>query len=210
MKIISSKRFIKKRYREWPFAGCFADSFGCPEISSRWLVYGASGQGKTEFCVQLAAYFCQFAQVLYVSAEQGDSRSLQMAWERNALGQERRVRLACSATSQDLLTLLAGKRGAPKVIIIDSLDYLDIDAEKYKELHEKAGKRTLIFVSWAEGGRPKTGSGRAIEFMVDVKVSVKNYVAEARSRYGSILPYVIWEEEAKKYHAFLNRGRPPL
>jgi nucleoside-triphosphatase THEP1 len=203
MKIIEMKAFEKRRYKTLPFRGCWADSFGEPEENAHWMIYGESGHGKTEFCCQLAAYLGEMRKVLYVSAEQGDSASLRLAFERNKLLSNKRIKLVVNATFDEVKELLDGKNTAD-VVIFDSIDYMDLTVRNQKLLSQAFKRKMFIFISWAKGKSPITADARKILFRVDIKVRVKDFVAFAASRFGGIQPYIISPERAKAHHPFLN------
>lgn len=195
--------FCRKKYKVLEFEGFFADSFGQPERGSRWIIYGASGNGKTEFAVQLAKYFTNFGKVLYVSREQGDSSSLQLCFKRNKLHNNKRLLLGIDYEIEDLIEGLKAARSA-EFIIVDSIDYIKMTDADYKRLIETHPRKTFVFVSWQQGTKPKSAYARAIEYMVDVKITVKNFVALPRSRFGGNQDYIIWREGAAKHYKNLN------
>ena len=205
VQILKTSSFLKKQYCELDFGGVWKDSFGSPERNSRWLIYGKSGEGKTEFSVQLAKYLSGFGKVLYVSREQGPSSSLQQCFARNAMKEVgNKVLLGVDMDFKTLLTVLK-KRTKHAAIIIDSIDYMRLTAEEYKVLDQLCKKTVLVFVSWSDNRRPKSSAGKDIEYMCDVKIYVDRYVVLPRSRYGGNAPYVIWEDGAKRHHGWMNR-----
>lgn len=52
-------------------------------------------------------------------------------------------------------------------------------------------------LSWAAGRKPLTQAAKDIEYMVGVKLFVKQYIVYPRSRFGGNQPFVIWEERAR-------------
>lgn len=60
-----------------PFDGLWAKPFGQPEYNGVWIIYGIDKNGKTWFAIKLAGYLSTFDKVLYVSAEEGISLSIQ-------------------------------------------------------------------------------------------------------------------------------------
>ncbi|MGL4346476.1 MAG: ATP-binding protein [Chitinophagaceae bacterium] len=203
-KTIGTGKFLRKKFFEYEFEGKWKASFGMPEKGSRWLIYGDSGSGKTEFAVQLAKYMTRFGKVFFLSREQGDSSSLQQCWKRNNMREVKsKIVLGVGYNMQELIVHLQAKRKI-ETVIIDSIDYMDMTAEEYKQLSEICNRKNIILVSWKEGKRPKSAAGRAIEYMVSVKIEVRDFVAFPRSRYGGNQPYIIWLEKAKDYHAFAN------
>ncbi len=204
-KIMTTKRFLKKKYKTFSFGGVFLDSFGNPEIGSRWLVYGESGQGKTEFAAQLSKYFTLFGKVLFLSREQGDSSSLQICFARNKFGETNKLKLAIDYDFESLKKVLQEKR-PPKVVVIDSIDYMRLTAMQYQELTELFPGMTFIFIAWAANGKPRSASAKAIEYMCDIKIEVRKYVAFPRSRYGGNEEYIIWADKARQFYPKLNQG----
>lgn len=66
-KVITVKNLYAKRYRTMEFDGRWLASFGNPDVSGSWLVWGKSGSGKTTFLLMLSKYLTQFERVLYLS-----------------------------------------------------------------------------------------------------------------------------------------------
>jgi len=205
IKAISPSRLSKSKFKEFDFTGAFLDSFGKPEMKSRWLIYGYSGEGKTELSMQLFKYFTQFGKAVFYSKEQGYSSSLRECVVRNCIGDlhAKTAKIIVGGAFADLVSFLK-KNKSVATVIIDSVDYLELTIEQYKLLIETFPKKAFVFVAWKDGNRPKNAAARAMEYMVDIKIEVKHFVAFPRSRYGGNLPFVIWEEGAKKHHAFLN------
>lgn len=201
-KKISMNQFFQKKYITVPIEGIWKDSFGEIEAGSRWMIYGESGNGKTDFCVKLAKMLSQYKKVAYLSREEGDRSTLQGAFMRNEM-QHTGVHLLVEYTFDDIIQELQRKASA-EVLIMDSIDYLSITKAQYKQLHELFPKKMLIFVTWGQGNKPMSNIGKAIEFMVDVKVHVQKFVAFPKSRYGGNVPYIIYEKEAIKHHHFLQ------
>lgn len=205
MPTISFKALGKKKYKLYEFKGEWKDSFGCPEEGSRWMVYGHSGEGKTDFAVQLANYMSQFGKVLYFSKEQSNKKSIQMCFERHDMFSNKNGSLVYDEDFNYLIEKL-NKRNNYKIVILDSIDYLKFSAKQYQQLDQLYKNKTFVFISWKQGKKPKSSAGKDIEYMVDIKIDVDGYVAKVRGRYEGNLPFVIWEEGAKrsKKHAFLN------
>jgi hypothetical protein len=67
------------------FEGRWFDSFGTPEMSGCWLIWGNSGNGKTRFALQLCKYLTKFGRVAYDSLEEGLSFSMKMAVEETGM-----------------------------------------------------------------------------------------------------------------------------
>lgn len=213
MRGISIHSLKKKTFPKYEFDGVWKDSFGMPPKNAQWLIYGESGNGKTEFCVQLAHYYTNFGKVAYISLEQGISATIQEPFMRYEFSNrpygiklyERKNR---SLSTYDEVKAFVQKTNY-RIIIIDSLNYMKVNAAQFIEISEiaKKRKRTLINVAWGKGDKPKSSAGEDIEFMVDEKIYVDRYaIPHPKSRCGGHLPFIIWEEKAKEYHYFLNQN----
>lgn len=204
MKTVGIHVLMQMKFDCYHFTGEWLTSFGEPEKNFSALIYGESGNGKTDFCVKLAKYLAQFAKVLYFSAEEGISTTIQEAFDRNGMHEvSGRVILAEKANVEELIDYLK-RRNSPQVVVLDSLDYMRLTTEQYKLLRATFPRKTFIIVSWSAGDRPKSQAGKDIEYMSDVKIRVKHYLAHPRSRYGGNAPFVIWDEKARKLNP------PPL
>ncbi|GFR87973.1 ATP-dependent serine protease [Elysia marginata] len=146
----------------------------------------------------------QFGKVIYASAEQGDCNDMKQAWKRNGLLDMRNVYLGVEVDFSGLLEEVQ-KRGKRKLIILDSIDYINLTKEQYQELHTIAKRYMMVFTSWSSGSSPKTQSAKDIEYMCNGKIRVEHYVAFGKMRSGGNVPYVIYEARAKQKHSFVNR-----
>lgn len=199
MRTIGMFQLQQVKFDLMDFDGEWAASFGKPEKNFASIIYGASGNGKTDFCVKFAKYLANFGKVLYVSHEEGISSTIQEAFERNKMTEvSGRVILAEKATVDDLVEYLK-KRNSPQTVIIDSLDYMRLTTDQYKRLRAVFPKKSFIIVTWSNGDKPKSQYARDIEYMVDIKLRVKGYVVYPRCRYGGNAPFIIWPEKAKQH-----------
>jgi hypothetical protein len=179
--------------------------FGQPNQGSKWLVFGKGKEGKTEFCMHLFKYIKKFGKACYYSKEQGDSLSMQDAVNRNEISKIKKSEgsFVYGGGFDDLLNFLEKKRGL-KTLFIDSVDYLKLTTDQVELLCEKYKKLTIVFIAWADGKEPKKGVAKDLFFMVDIIAHVRKFVAFSTGRFSGNGHYVIYEQEAKKHHAFLN------
>ena len=62
---------IKNTKRQYiPFTGEFQEVFSRPQDKGVWLIWGASGSGKSSFVMQLVAELAKYYKVLYNSLEE--------------------------------------------------------------------------------------------------------------------------------------------
>jgi hypothetical protein len=182
------------------FSGAWYDSMGNPAKSGTWIIWGASGNGKTSFVMQLAKYLCSFGKVIYDSLEESVGRSFQMSLQRHKMDEVRKRLIILDREPMDQLEERLSRRGSPNVIIIDSFQYSGLSYPEYKALKERNPKKLFIFISHAEGMHPAGRTARKVEYDADVKIMVSCFKAWCKSRFMERpgVPFVVWEEGAAK------------
>lgn len=179
----------------------FQESFGMLVTNFIMIVWGQSGQGKTNFIMQVIKFLQPYGKVLYVSLEEGLEASMQLNAIRHFSNNEHSGNLyfADHTMSYELLCEKLAKKKSPRFIVIDSVQYWGIDYTQYKLMKEKFPKKSFIFISHASGKLPDGKTADKIRYDAGIKVRVEGYVAFVISRYGGNKPFVIWEDGAKKY-----------
>lgn len=181
------------------FEGRWLSSFGSPELSGSWFVWGGSGSGKTRFVLQLSKYLTQFGRVAYNSLEEGNSESLAMAFREVGMEQVgRRIVLLDNEPIAEMAQRLRQHK-SPNIIIIDSLQYTGMTYTDYKALRDEFRNKLFIIISHAEGREPAGKVARSVKFDAMIKIRVEGYKAFVASRYGGGEPFVIWDEGATKF-----------
>lgn len=195
----SASQVMNKKRKVLEFEGKFRDSFGTPEINATWFIWGQSGNGKTRFTLDLCKYLTNFGKLDYDSLEEGDALSMAIALRDTQMNEvEGKFRLLDVMPFEDLVKRLSGKKQAD-FAVIDSVQYAGFDYERYKEVKQQLKKKSLIFISHAQGNNPKGNTADSIRYDAGIKIHVVGYVAKVKSRYGGNVPYIIWEEGAKKF-----------
>lgn len=212
MKVISIDQLLRKKYRELTgLSERFVAAHGLPEDRFVMCVYGKSGQGKSNYVGQvckelLQALAGQNARLLYVALEEGHGRTIRDTMLRQELSEfSGRVMIAEGGTLKDLTDKLK-KQKSPKIVVIDSLQYLGINYEEYKELKEMFKAKIFIFISHSSGNLPRGTTAQEIVYDANIKVRVHGYKALITSRYGGKENYIIWEEGAKKAWGVGKKG----
>lgn len=194
--ILNKKRNLMQFDNEW------LDAFGKPELTGAWLIWGGSGSGKTTFTMMLCKYLTKFGRVAYDSMEEGDGESIKLALVRvNMASVAHNFILLVNEPIEELKVRLR-KRKAPKIVVIDSLQYSELTYKAYKELREEFNNTLFVIISHAEGREPEGKIGKKVRYDAFVKIRVDGYRAFVKSRYGGGKPIDIWPEEAGKYHGF--------
>lgn len=201
-KILGIKQLMQKTHKLLEnLSPEFKASFGDLVDNFIMIVWGMSGQGKSNFLMQLIKTLVLYGKVLYVSLEEGHSRSMQALVARHLSESEHNGKVQFAdheMTYETLLQKLKNKKQA-KFIIIDSLQYWNITYDQYKALKEAFPRKSFIFISHAAGKIPDGKTADKIRYDAGIKVRVEGYIGFVISRYGGNKNYVIWEEGAKKY-----------
>lgn len=190
---------VNKKFEELPFTGAWLESFGCPELCGSWLIYGNSGNGKTRFAMMLCKYLAGFEKVIYNSWEEGSSKSMVEAIKAVGMEEVKSNFLLLEQETFDELRERLRRRKSPRVIFIDSWQYMGANYANYRELRAEFKNKLFVIISHAEGMNPLGRSAKSINYDAYIKIRVEGYRAFPISRYGGGKPMDIWTEGAAKY-----------
>lgn len=197
---ISVDRLLKLKLKECEFTGAFLDSFGRPELTGTWLIWGNSGNGKTRFALMLAKYFASLGlKVVYDSLEEGKSTSMRNAF-RDVRMQE--VKSKIMLLDKEPIKQLMERLSKPKsahIVIIDSVQYSGLNYAQYKNLRDTFRNKLFILISHSDGRLPEGKIAKSIRFDAFVKVWIEGFVAFPVSRYGGGEPFIVWQQGAAKF-----------
>lgn len=203
---VSVQELLNMKFKTMPFEGEWFDLMGEPERSGVWFIWANSGNGKTNFTLQLAKYISHFGRVAYNTMEEGARRSFQRAVENtNMLEVARKLIILNREPIAELKERLR-KRKSPDMIIIDSFQYSGLSREGYIKLKEEFANKLFIFISHADGKNPSGRTASFVRYDADVKIRVEGYRAFATSRYGGGKPYTIWHEGAEEYWGEMSKN----
>lgn len=208
MKVLGVKQFHQMSFKFLPISEAWAGTLG--KVPHNWIavIYGFSGNGKTEFCVQLAKMLCEFGTVGWLSYEQRHGSDFQASTKRNRMEEVsgRFYPIDPIANIPQGVSLLEDldnylkKRSSPDYIFIDSLDYTGFTWEDYVYLKNRYGSRkTFIFIAHSsKNGTLKKTISERIVFDGGMGVFVSHYIATpVKNRFGGFEPYVVWEDRAR-------------
>ena len=165
----------------------------------RMIVWGSSGNGKTNFVVKLVDALVGKGRILYLSLEEGLDVSFQNSIKRNASKDWTAIDFVDHTEDYQKLVSRLKRRRSAEFVIVDSLQYFNITIDQYKQICRKFPDKAFVFISHADGKNPKGSVGDYIRYDAGVKVYVSGHVAFATSRYGGNNPYVVWEEGARRF-----------
>jgi len=201
---VSVHQLLKKKFEIMPFTGVWFDTFGKPELSGSWIFWGNSGNGKTRFVLQLAKYLSQFGKVVYNTLEEGARLSMQKAVRETNMLEVAKVFQILNKENMDDLRERLSKQKSPRIIIIDSIQYTELNKKTYKKLISDFPKKLFIFISHAEGKHPDGRLAKSVRYDADIKGFIEGYKLTATSRLGGGKEYIIWQKGADEYWGNIN------
>lgn len=197
-KAISVEQLLMKKFKDMKFEGKWKQSFGNPEFSGIWIVWGASGNGKTNFCMQLAKYLTNFGDVAYNTLEEGARKSMQRVIALHDMKTVSKRFKILDAEGLKAIEERLSHRNSPDIVIIDSFQFFGLTQAAYIEFKNKWKNKLFIFISHADGNHPEGRVAKFVRYDADIKIHVASYQANIISRYGGGKPFIIWEEEHRK------------
>lgn len=185
----------------YDFTGQWKAAIGNPARSGTWIVWGESGNGKSSFVMQLVKYLCGFGKVIYDSLEEGTSLSFQKSLQRHGMLEARRRLTILDREPIDQLRERLDRRKSAAIVVIDSLQYSGLNFRSYQRLKESYPGKLFIFISHADGDRPKGAFAERVEYDSDVKIMVSCFKASCKSRFREGVEWetiTVWKEGAVK------------
>jgi hypothetical protein len=208
MKTLGIVQFQQKKFKLLGLKGEFADQLGDLPTGFQMIVWGNSGNGKTEYCIRLAKSLANYGKVAWLSYEQGHGYDLQKAINRNKMGEvsgkfyiidPNSQRKAGKSYLEELDDYLSA-RNSPNFIFIDSVDYTRFSFDDYDFLKKKYGhNKGFIFISHAEGKHPKSAVGKRILYDGGMGFYVNKFISVVeKNRFGGEADFIIYEKRARE------------
>lgn len=197
---VSIDELYKKKRNLLNFTGEWQRTFGNPELKGTIFIHGKSGNGKTTFVAKLAKYLTNFGRVAYNSLEEGDSETIKRAFKLAGMHEVKKKIILLDKEPLSELKARLSKHKAPKIVIIDSIQYLRIKWEEWLDFVNEFSNTLFVVISQSTGKNPKGTLADNIYYDAAVKLFVEGYVAfVAASRYGGGKPFIIWDKRAEEY-----------
>jgi KaiC/GvpD/RAD55 family RecA-like ATPase len=204
-KVLTGRQIVEKEFKSIEgLSQKFTDSFGDIEDTFSAIFSGESGNGKTSLITQVLKELQVLGEVLYLGLEEGHAKSFKKALVRSDLDLDK-IKVYDDLDFDELNAVL-DRRFSPKIVVIDSIQYMGLTYIQYKILKRKYlfgrkanARKILIFISHSNG---KTIDGKAafsIRHDCMVKGFVKGYLCFMISRFEPKKNFIIWEAGAKDY-----------
>jgi hypothetical protein len=190
--IMNSEQLINYKYKTLPFTGAFYDLIGEPSHNAHIVVYGLPKNGKSIFSTQLAKYLAEnFGKVLYVSAEEGFSVTLQKKARDFAEGNPN-FDFANFRTYEEIEEAMNNR--PYMAVVIDSVNFAKITAEQVEELKHQNPNTLFITIHQATKQGQARGSQEYIH-NADTIIRVHEGVATSMGRFNEGGSYVVFEKK---------------
>jgi hypothetical protein len=203
-RVVGLKQLMQKKFT---FIGSLPErilaSFGWLPFNFWMIIWGESGNGKTNLLTDILKAVMPFGKVLYVALEEGTEVSTVMRVKKSLNEEEHsgKIEFADHTMTIEELKKKLRKKKQPKFIVIDSVQYWFITLKDYWDLKKEFGRKyCFIFISHAKGKQPDGKLAEKIRYDVPIKVYVSWFIAFVQSRFGGNNPYVIWEEGARRHY----------
>ena len=206
MKLTSKKRALTAREvlsmkkAVLPFEGKWADAFGTPERTGVWFIWGNSGNGKTDFAMQLCKELCKYGRVAIDSLEEGAGLTVQNNYIRHGISANNKRMLLLNCESMEELSERMNKHKSPDFYVIDSFQYTQMSYKDYIRFKEAHRDKLIIFTSHADGRNPSGRAAKSVMYDATLKIWVEGWRAFSKGRFiGSTGKFTVWEEGAMDY-----------
>ncbi len=187
----------RRKFKTLEFEGEWLEHLGKPEVTGSMLIFGDSGHGKTTYALQLVRYLCQFQKVHINTVEEGVKESFWLSLKRNQM-KSVETKFTFQKEKYDELVARLRQKRQPKIVVIDSLQYFfrRKNIDHYLDLIQEFPNTHFIWISHADGSKPKGDLADFIRYDSDNVVFVKDFEAEnQKSRYNGRGEKIINEEE---------------
>ena len=195
---LSLQNLIDYKFKPMGFTGRWLAAMGDPEPYGSWIIWGDSGNGKTRFAVQLVKYLMSLdgVRIAYNGLEEGVSETYRRAILETGLQMEKQGRFQFwDGYDLDEIKDALKRKRSPNIVVIDSIQFLSITYEQYKELVRMFPKKLFIWISHERGKEPKGSTAQGVMYHSHIKIRVRNYYATIVSRYKGKEVFDIWPEK---------------
>ena len=100
---------------------------------------------------------------------------------------------------EELTERLSKRSGSPDAVVVDSVQFMGLRWEEYKQLKERFPHKLFIYVSHVDGSQPEGRVARKIWRDADVYIRVEGFRGFPVGRFGGERPIDVYPERAAVY-----------
>jgi hypothetical protein len=192
---------LKDKIKRFAFKGVLKTVIGEPTTTGIWIVYGNEKNGKTWLALKLADYLSQFAQVVYVSAEEGTDGEFIDACERASIPFNNRKLKFYEYVELEVLDEMLSKKRAAKVVFVDNVTIYQDELKNgvLRKFIQKHPDKLFIFLAHEDRKEPAGATAKLIKKLAKVIIRVEGLACFVSGRCpGGVL--TIDEEKAQLIH----------
>lgn len=192
----TTEEILAIQFEDLQWSEKFSDVFGTPAVNDTWLVWGASGSGKSSFVMQLAKELTKFGKVLYLSYEEGHkSKSYQKRLADFNMVEHHGKFVTIEDNYDELCERLSHQRSG-NFIIIDSVQMSGWTYQQAEDLIKRFPKKAFIIVSQEDKGEPWGDAAKRLLYLASVKIRVSAYRAYSKGRYSEnpAVSFPVWQK----------------
>lgn len=197
-KAYSVGKILNTKYQLVQWGEAWQKAFGTPAAYGVWFLWGNSGNAKTRFMLEMAKELSKTDKVFYNSREEGNSHTMQLALIAAGIDGSNKNLVIGNEPHEEMVERL-NKRKAPRVCIMDSIQYFSLRFVTFKAMVEQHPNVLFIVNSQADGKHPLGNVAKAIRYDAALKIRVEGYKAISYGRYNPGGEFEIWKEGADKY-----------
>ena len=199
---IGVTQILNKKYKMLDVSDKWKNVFGQLPDPFSMIVIGKPKNGKTSLVMSFCRDRAERYKVFYSSLEEGDAKTIQdaliLADMKDVAG---KFFIGEDYFFNDLVEKLSKPR-SPKIVVIDSLDYMSLTTSQWKELIYLFPKKSWMIICWGSAhptdfANPDNYYAKQIKYKVGTVVLVKDFKVTTRGRYGMTDPYTIWDKKSK-------------
>ncbi|MDZ4786578.1 MAG: DNA cytosine methyltransferase [bacterium] len=192
-KIISSDQLQNMHFDTLQFNGKWDAFFGNTSLNFFAVLYGLPGHGKSTFAIQFAKFLADnLGKVIYISGEEGFSMTFKNKFVLNKVD-SKQLFVADLRTFDDIMRVVPAE--SYRFIFIDSLDNMNIDADKMKAIRRKYKNAAIISICQSTKAGLMRGSQEIVHDS-DIVIQVQDGLATTtKNRFKEKgMTYEVFEE----------------
>lgn len=195
----SVNNVIDAKFNTLELDGVWEKAIGNPELTGSWFIYGPPKNGKTSFAMMLVKYLTKFKRAAYNSVEEGLSLTIKMAMERVNMSEVGGKIVLIEKENVDELIERLSRHKSPDIIVIDSVQFLELKFGEYKQLKAMFPHKLFIYISHVDGKIPDGLTAKKIWRDANVVFRIEGFKSFPVSRYGGGESLIISDEKAAEY-----------